>query len=86
MLGLLYDDSRRELVETLTRVQHKPIPSWLSPYFLLNSPLEAKLFSFLRPFWEINNILNEDYRIYVDVLGGAAGVYTLPGRNLTLGF
>ncbi|MGQ9673622.1 MAG: TonB-dependent receptor plug domain-containing protein [Candidatus Aminicenantales bacterium] len=57
----------------------------LSPYFLLNSRFEAKLFSFFSLFCEINNILNKDYQIYVDMPGIATGIYAMPRRSFNVG-
>lgn len=59
--------------------------SALPSYFLLNSRFEMNILSFLDLFFEINNILNSSYMIYVDLPGMAAGAYPMPGRNFNLG-
>lgn len=57
----------------------------LTSYLLLNSRFEVKIFSFLDLFFDINNIFNKDYLIYVDLPDLAAGAYPMPGRNFNLG-
>jgi outer membrane receptor protein involved in Fe transport len=57
----------------------------LPSYILLNSRLIVNISSAVELFLDINNIFNEDYRIYVDLPGIAAGIYPMPGRNLNLG-
>lgn len=58
-----------------------PLPSFL----LVNSRAEIRVFSSVDVFIEINNILNQNYQVYVDMPGIAAGVYPMPGRSLNLG-
>jgi len=58
-----------------------PLPS----YFLLNARLDFKVFSAMHFFLDLNNIFNEDYLIFVDLPGTAAGPYPMPGRNFNLG-
>jgi len=57
----------------------------LPSYLLFNSMLIVNISRALELFFDINNIFNEDYRIYVDLPGIAAGIYPMPGRNLNLG-
>ncbi len=57
----------------------------LPSFFLLNSRIEYEIFSHLYFFTEIQNILDEDYRIYVEMPGVAAGIYPMPGRSFNLG-
>ena len=59
----------------------KPLPS----YLLFNSRLNVKVTSFFELFLDVNNILNEDYMVYVDLPGIDSGAYPMPGRNLHLG-
>lgn len=57
----------------------------LSPYFLLNSRLEARIFSPFAFFGEIRNLLDDKYYRFVDIPGIAAGVFVMPGRSLNFG-
>jgi len=58
-----------------------PLPS----YFLLNARLDFKVLTAVNFFLDLNNIFNEEYLIYVDLPGTAAGAYPMPGRNFNLG-
>ena len=59
-----------------------PIPS----YFLLNARVEFSIRHNLGVFADVNNITGEDYKIYADLAGQAAGLYQMPGRNVHFGF
>lgn len=59
-----------------------PLPS----YFLLNARCRIRISKSVDVFADLNNILNTDYRIYVDLPGIAAGAYPMPGRNIQAGF
>ncbi len=59
-----------------------PIPS----YFLLNARVEYSIRCNLGVFAEVNNITGENYEIYADLSGQAAGLYQMPGRNVHFGF
>jgi iron complex outermembrane receptor protein len=59
-----------------------PIPS----YFLLNARVEFSIRRNLGVFADVNNITSEDYKIYADLAGQAAGLYQMPGRNVHFGF
>jgi iron complex outermembrane receptor protein len=58
-----------------------PLPS----YFILSSRLIVHTFRFLDIFIDINNIFNENYKIFVELPGIGAGSYPMPGRSLNLG-
>jgi outer membrane cobalamin receptor len=60
--------------------------SRLPSYFLLNLRFEVNALSFLGIFIEMNNILDNNYLIYVDMPGIEAGPYPMPGRSLNIGF
>jgi len=55
-------------------------------YFLLNGRVEASVIRGLSLFAEVNNVTGADYLIYVDLSGSAAGLYSMPGRNVHVGF
>ncbi|HDI51449.1 MAG TPA: TonB-dependent receptor, partial [Bacteroidetes bacterium] len=59
----------------------EPIPD----YFICNTKLNYKLVDGLQAFVAIDNILNKKYEIYVDLPGNAAGLYSMPKRNITIG-
>jgi len=59
----------------------EPIPS----FWVFNCKAIYKLFSRLKVFVAVDNILNEDYAIYADLPGGNAGVYQMPKRRFTVG-
>jgi iron complex outermembrane receptor protein len=62
--------------------QHSnPLPS----YILMSSRLKFDVSPAVELFLDINNILNEDYMIFVELPGIASGIYPQPGRNLLLG-
>jgi len=57
----------------------------ISNYTVVNT----KLIYNLNPNWEVflavDNLFDEDYQIYVDLPGSAAGKYPMPGQTFTLG-
>ena len=57
-----------------------PLPN----YFLVNTRFNFSPFPFLRFFIHVENLLDTDYELYVDI-PDAAGVYEMPGRNITVG-
>jgi iron complex outermembrane receptor protein len=59
----------------------KPIPS----YLLLNSRLIGKFVRNLDVIVDLNNVLNEEYVIYGEFPGIAAGTFAMPGRNVSVG-
>jgi outer membrane receptor protein involved in Fe transport len=46
---------------------------------------EAEIAAGFSAFAGVGNILDEDYLIYTDLPGGRAGLYEMPGRNVTMG-
>ncbi len=58
-----------------------PLPS----YTLINGRIEFALNRTLGLFAELNNIGGEDYMVYADLSGNAAGLYEMPGRNAHFG-
>ena len=58
-----------------------PLPN----YFLVNTKIIYKLFNHFNIFLAVNNIFNENYKIFVDLPGLAAGAYKMPGRTFTIG-
>lgn len=58
----------------------QPLPS----FFLLNYKLEYNLSRYFSFIFNINNILDADYQIYVNLPEGA-GPYPMPGRSFNLG-
>ncbi|MBL7075303.1 TonB-dependent receptor [candidate division KSB1 bacterium] len=57
----------------------------ISDYLVINAKLNYKIVPGFRVFLAVDNFLNRDYAIYVDLPGGSAGVYTMPGRAVTGG-
>lgn len=58
-----------------------PLPS----FFLLNAKIDFDLSRYFAVFLALDNILNVDYKIYVNLPGQAAGAYPMPGRSINLG-
>ena len=58
-----------------------PLPS----YFLLNSRLIGKFIRHVEVIIDINNILDQDYVIFGEFPGMAAGTFAMPGRNISIG-
>jgi len=54
-------------------------------YIVLNARADVRLSKVLSVFIEANNLFDADYRIFADLSGTAAGLYLMPGRNLSLG-
>ncbi len=54
-------------------------------FFLVNTKLLYNISSALEAYLEINNLFNVEHKLYVDLAGSAAGVYTQPGRTFSLG-
>lgn len=59
----------------------KPIPA----YFVVNSRLVGKFIRNLDVIVDIQNILDEEYVIYGEFPGISAGLFAMPGRNVSLG-
>lgn len=59
----------------------QPIPD----YFLMSTRLKFNVSPAVHLFLDINNVLNEDYLIFVELPGIASGVYPQPGRNFLAG-
>lgn len=57
----------------------------INDYYVVNTKLIYKLLSNLRAFIGVDNLLDTEYSFYVDLPGGAAGLYRMPGRAFTLG-
>ncbi len=57
----------------------------LSSFFLLNAKMDLDLSRYFGLFLAINNILDTDYKIYVNLPGQAAGAYPMPGRSIHFG-
>jgi len=55
-------------------------------YVLANARFEFSVTRRIGVFADINNVFAEDYLIYADLSGQAAGLYQMPGRNLHFGF
>ncbi|MGB9894257.1 MAG: hypothetical protein ACPLRA_07550, partial [Candidatus Saccharicenans sp.] len=58
-----------------------PLPS----FFLLNAKVDLELSRYFEVFLALNNILDVDYKIYVNLPGQAAGAYPMPGRSINVG-
>lgn len=58
-----------------------PIPS----YFVVNGRVEFSILPGYGIFAEVRNITAEDYLIYANLPGQAAGLYQMPGRNVHFG-
>ncbi|MDZ7261923.1 MAG: TonB-dependent receptor [candidate division KSB1 bacterium] len=54
-------------------------------YFVTNVKLTYELLSGFQAFLGIDNMFDEDYATYADLPGGAAGVYSMPGRTVISG-
>lgn len=59
--------------------------SKIGDYFVANTYAGLKITDNLHLFLKIENILNRNYQIYVDIPGGKAGLYRMPGRNINFG-
>jgi outer membrane cobalamin receptor len=57
----------------------------IDDFFALNSRMSYKLASYLELFAGVENILDEPYQIYVDLLSGP-GVYAMSPRSFSVGF
>jgi len=57
----------------------------ISSYTLINGRVEFAVTPKLGLFAELNNIGGEDFWIYADLSGKAAGLYEMPGRNAHFG-
>ncbi|RKX71787.1 hypothetical protein DRP53_00435 [candidate division WOR-3 bacterium] len=57
----------------------------IDDYLLINLNLSFRFGFGLVPFLSIENILDQEYAIYADLPGGAAGCYEMPGRSFTIG-
>ncbi len=56
----------------------------IDDYFVANTKLSYELFAGLKAFIAVDNILDEEYEIYVDLPGGI-GPYLMPKRQFTCG-
>ncbi len=59
----------------------QPIPS----YFVLNTRWIGRFIRGLELIVDLNNILDEQYVIYGEFPGSAAGTFAMPGRNVSIG-
>jgi iron complex outermembrane receptor protein len=57
----------------------------IDDYVVTNTKLTYTLRFGLQPFFAVDNVLNQDYAIYANLPGGAAGLYTMPKRAFTVG-
>jgi len=57
----------------------------LPSFFLLNVKMDLDLSRSFGLFLALDNILNTDYKIYVNLPGQAAGAYPMPGRSINFG-
>jgi iron complex outermembrane receptor protein len=57
----------------------------IDDYFVTNAKLSCNLIRGSKVFLAVDNVLDTDYEIYADLSGGAAGLYTMPGRTWTTG-
>jgi len=57
----------------------------IDPYTLVGLYMETKPFSGLRLFAGVDNMLDERYALFVDLPGGEAGLYEMPGRSFIFG-
>ncbi len=57
----------------------------IDDYYVFNGKMIYELPFGLQPFFAVDNILDEDYEIYVNLPGGSAGLYKMPGRSYTFG-
>lgn len=60
--------------------------SRIDDYLVTNLFAGFELVKSLRLFLKMENILDRDYFIYVDIPGGRAGIYRMPGRSMNFGF
>lgn len=60
--------------------------SKIGDYFVANAHAGLKIMDNLELFLKMENIFNRNYQIYVDIPGGKAGLYKMPGRNVNFGF
>ncbi len=61
------------------------LKSEIGDYLVVNSKVNFDIHRFVGIFFAINNIFDEKYEIYVDLPGGKAGLYEMPGRRFTIG-
>ncbi|MDI6840884.1 MAG: TonB-dependent receptor [bacterium] len=57
----------------------------IDDYIVVNTKLAYKLIPVAELFLAIDNILDRDYKIWVDLPGASAGKYIMPGRTFTAG-
>lgn len=57
----------------------------IDDYVVINTKLTYTLRLGLQPFFAVDNVFNQDYEIYANLPGGTGGLFTMPGRTLTLG-
>ena len=57
----------------------------ISDYFVANMKLSYEVIPGLQASLAVDNILDEEYEIYADLPGGAAGLYSMPKRAFTIG-
>lgn len=60
--------------------------SRIDDYFVTNLFAGFEVIKDLRLFLKIENIFDRNYFIYVDIPGGRAGTYRMPGRSINFGF
>jgi len=54
-------------------------------YLLLGGIIQYNLHKYFSIFGKIDNILDVDYKNYVEIPGAAAGIYQMPGRSAMIG-
>ncbi|MCK4591337.1 MAG: TonB-dependent receptor [Candidatus Latescibacteria bacterium] len=57
----------------------------ISNYLVANTKLSYNVIPGVKAFLAVNNILDKEYEIYADLSGGAAGLYSMSKRTLTIG-
>ncbi len=57
----------------------------IDPFTVIDVYLESDVVPRLKAFAGVNNILDENYLIYADLAGGAAGLYEMPGITYMAG-
>jgi outer membrane receptor protein involved in Fe transport len=57
----------------------------LPSFLLLNAKIDLDLSRSFGFFLALHNVLDTDYKIYVNLPGQAAGSYPMPGRSINFG-
>ena len=57
----------------------------IDDYFIANTKINYKIAGGLKVFVAIDNIFDLEYKIYANLPGGSAGLYSMPKRTFTTG-